>query len=211
MKTDDLIEALARGVEPVPPARPMRAALIAILPGLAVAVLILAVLIGVRPDYAAAMPALLAKAGASALLAGAGGTWLAGALTPGRAIRGRLAAAAGAIALLGGVGIAAGALAPAGQRFTMWLGGGFPWCLVLIPLLAAPVAVGLVALARKLAPVHLTSAGAAIGATSGAVGAMVYAVHCPVDQIAFVGTWYAAAIALCAGLGAVLGARLLRW
>jgi hypothetical protein len=211
MKTDDLIDALSRHVEPTPPPRPIRAAAMAALPGLGVAVLILAVLIGVRPDYAAAMPQLLAKAGASALLAGAGGTWLAGTLTPGRAGRGRLAMAAGLTALLAGVGIAAGILTPAENRFAIWLGGGFPWCLVLIPLLAAPVAVGLVVLARRLAPVRLTTAGAAIGATSGAVGAMVYAMHCPVDQVAFVGTWYAAAIALCAGLGALMGSRLLRW
>jgi hypothetical protein len=109
------------------------------------------------------------------------------------------------------VGIAAGLLASPGQRFAVWMGGGVPWCMVLIPLLAAPVAVGLTLLARRLAPVRLTTAGAAIGATSGAVGAMVYAMHCPVDQIAFVGTWYAAAIALCAGIGAMLGSRLLRW
>jgi hypothetical protein len=211
MKTDDLIEALAREVEPVKPVRPLRSALAALLPGLGAAVLMLAVLIGVRPDYAVAMPALLAKAGASALLAGAGGTWLAGTLTPGRATGGRLYAAVGAIALLAGVGIAAGLLASPGQRFAVWMGGGVPWCMVLIPLLAAPVAVGLTLLARRLAPVRLTTAGAAIGATSGAVGAMVYAMHCPVDQIAFVGTWYAAAIALCAGIGAMLGSRLLRW
>lgn len=211
MKTEDLIDALARNVEPAPPPRPLRRAAYAVAPGLAVALLILAVLIGVRPDYASAMPALLMKAGASAVLAAACATWAAGALTPGRAIGGRLGIAAALIGLTAGVGIAAGALSPPETRFAVWLGGGFPWCLVLIPLLAAPVAAGLVLLARRLAPVRLTMAGAGIGATSGAIGAMVYAMHCPVDEIAFVGTWYAVAIALCAGAGALVGARLLRW
>ncbi len=211
MKTDDLIDALARNVEPTPPPRPIRSAILAAAPGVAVAVGILAVLIGVRPDFATAMPELLAKAGVSAVLAAAGATALAGALTPGRSVRNRTALALGLLVLMAGVGIAAGLLAPAEQRFAVWLGGGFPWCLVLIPLLAAPVAVGLVLLARRLAPVNLTGAGAMIGATAGAIGAMVYAMHCPVDEVAFVATWYAVAIAVCAVAGAVLGARILRW
>jgi hypothetical protein len=40
---------------------------------------------------------------------------------------------------------------------------------------------------------------------------MAYAMYCPVDSVAFVTTWYVVAIALCAALGAVVGARLLRW
>ena len=40
---------------------------------------------------------------------------------------------------------------------------------------------------------------------------MAYAMYCPTDSVAFVTTWYALAIAVCAALGALLGSRLLRW
>jgi len=96
-------------------------------------------------------------------------------------------------------------------RLHAWMGGSFPWCLVLIPLLATPTAVGLVMLVRSLAPTRLTTTGAAIGAASGGVGAMVYAMYCPVDSVAFVTTWYALAIGLCAAIGAVVASRFLRW
>ena len=40
---------------------------------------------------------------------------------------------------------------------------------------------------------------------------MAYAMYCPVDSVAFVTTWYAVAIGLCAAVGAIVGTRLLRW
>ncbi|MBL8531151.1 MAG: DUF1109 family protein, partial [Hyphomonadaceae bacterium] len=61
------------------------------------------------------------------------------------------------------------------------------------------------------APTRLALAGAAIGAISGGVGAMAYAMYCPTDSVAFVTTWYSLAIALCAAIGAGVGSRLLRW
>jgi hypothetical protein len=98
-----------------------------------------------------------------------------------------------------------------GDRVRAWTGGGFPWCLVIVPILAAPAAAGLVALVRSLAPTSLAPTGAAIGAVAGGVGAMAYAMHCPVDSVAFVVTWYSVAIGFCAAVGAVLGAWVLRW
>jgi hypothetical protein len=40
---------------------------------------------------------------------------------------------------------------------------------------------------------------------------MAYSMYCPVDSAAFVATWYALAIALCAAVGAIVGSILLRW
>ena len=91
------------------------------------------------------------------------------------------------------------------------MGGAFPWCIVTIPLLAAPTAALLGWFVRDLAPTRLAMTGAALGAVSGGIGAMAYAMYCPVDSMPFVVTWYAVAIAFCAVIGAVLGARLLRW
>jgi hypothetical protein len=77
--------------------------------------------------------------------------------------------------------------------------------------LGAPTAALLIWLMRAFAPTRLTMTGAAIGAVSGGVGAMAYSMYCPIDSVAFVATWYALAIALCAVLGALIGGKLLRW
>jgi hypothetical protein len=82
---------------------------------------------------------------------------------------------------------------------------------VAVPLLAAPTGAGLIWLARGLAPTRLAASGAAIGALAGGIGAMAYSMYCPVDSAAFVATWYALAIALCAAVGAIVGSILLRW
>ncbi|MGQ0532668.1 MAG: DUF1109 domain-containing protein, partial [Caulobacteraceae bacterium] len=97
------------------------------------------------------------------------------------------------------------------RRFEVWMGGTIPWCVVLIPILAAPTAALLTWFMRAFAPTRITLTGAAIGAVSGGIGAMAYAIYCPVDSVAFVTTWYALAIGLCAALGAVAGSRFLRW
>jgi hypothetical protein len=40
---------------------------------------------------------------------------------------------------------------------------------------------------------------------------MVYAMFCSVDSVAFVTIWYVVGIGLAAAIGAMVGARLLRW
>ena len=54
-------------------------------------------------------------------------------------------------------------------------------------------------------------AGAAAGFLAGAIGAALYATHCPDDSPLFVAAWYSLAIGFVAALGAVAGSRLLRW
>ncbi len=55
------------------------------------------------------------------------------------------------------------------------------------------------------------SCGAAAGLLAGAIGAALYATHCPDDSPLFVATWYTLAIGFVVGLGALAGSRLLRW
>ncbi|MGE0595022.1 MAG: NrsF family protein [Hyphomonadaceae bacterium] len=211
MKTDDLIAFLARGAEPEQRRRTGLRMAATLAAGFAVAALALVLILGMRPDIGAAITPVLLKAAFAAAAAAAVLPLAMQLAKPGRPLGWRLAAAfvfvavsfgAAAIALLG---------APSEARMQAWTGGSFPWCLVLIPILAAPAAAGLVWLMRSFAPTRLTLSGAAIGALSGGVGAMAYAMYCPVDSIAFVTTWYVVAIAICAALGALIGARLLRW
>lgn len=213
MKTEDLIEALSRNLEPAsPPPGPARFTALA-LAGLGMGLLLLIAMpnMGVRPDIGVAIAPVLAKAGFAAFAATIAGPLLLRLARPGRPLGLCIVSVVGFFALSGLVaGIALVGVEPE-RRLQAWIGGAFPWCLILIPLLALPSAALLGWLVRGLAPTRLTMTGAAIGAVSGGVGAMVYAMHCPVDSVAFVATWYALAIALCAALGALLGAKMLRW
>jgi hypothetical protein len=73
-----------------------------------------------------------------------------------------------------------------------------------------PLAAALFCL-RQGAPEHPARAGAATGLLAGAIGAALYATHCPDDSPLFVAAWYTLAIGIVAAIGAVSGSRLLRW
>jgi hypothetical protein len=211
MRTDDLLDFLARGVEPAERPRHFWRVGLTLAAGLAMAALILVLFVGMRPDIGTAILPVLMKAGFAAAAAAVALPLAMQLMRPGRPLAWRLVAVAAFV----GLSLAAGVIAllgePSETRMRAWLGGGFPWCLVLVPVLAAPTAAGLVWLMRAFAPTRLTLSGAAIGALAGGVGAMAYAMYCPVDSIAFVTTWYVCAIAICAALGALVGERLLRW
>jgi hypothetical protein len=211
VKTDQLIDVLARSAGPAEKRR-WRVQLGAIVViGLLVAVALVAIGLGVRPDIGAAPTPVMLKAGFSALAAAAVLPLAMRLMKPGGPLGWRIGAIVLFVALCGAVSFVALMGEAPGARMRAWTGGGFPWCVVLVPLLAAPTAAGLLWLMRAFAPTRLTMAGAAIGALSGGIGAMAYAMYCPVDSVAFVTTWYVLAIAVCAALGALLGARLLRW
>lgn len=211
MKTEHLIDVLARGVEPAQRPERVRQIAVTLLVGLGLAVLLLATFVGIRPDIGAARMPVMMKAMFSAAAAAAILPLAMRLMKPGRPLGWRI----GAVLAFAGVCVLATVVALMGEapeeRLNAWLGGGFPWCLVLVPVLAAPTAAGLLWLMRAFAPTRLTFAGAAVGALSGGIGAMAYAMYCPVDSVAFVTTWYVLAIALCAAIGAVVGARVLRW
>jgi hypothetical protein len=211
MNTDDLIDALARDPKPAEPIRQSERATLALTLGVGGALLALLLTLGVRPDLMDKLPVVAAKAGFSAALASFAALLMMRLARPGRPTGGRAWMLAGALAISL---LAAGALLAStdpAARIAAWTGGGFPWCLVIIPALATPIAAALIWLMRAMAPTRLDLAGSAIGALAGGLGAMVYALYCPVDSAAFVTTWYALAIALCAALGAMLGQRFLRW
>ena len=52
---------------------------------------------------------------------------------------------------------------------------------------------------------------AAAGLAAGAVGALVYTLHCPELEAPFLALWYVLGMLLPAALGAWVGPRLLRW
>jgi len=213
VKTDDLINALSRSVEPAEKPRWRMNLAITLIVGLIVAAALVAIGLGVRPDIGAARMPVMMKALFSALAAAAILPIAVQLMKPGRPLGWRI----GAVLLFAGVCVAATVVALMGempeQRWQAWMGGEgkAPWCVVLIPILAAPTAALLTWFMRSFAPTRITLTGAAIGALSGGIAAMAYAMYCPTDSVAFVTTWYALAIAVCAALGAVIGSRFLRW
>ena len=211
MKTEDLIEALVRGDEAPPKPQAGQRLAFALVVGLLLGVGLLLTFFGMRPDIGAARMMVMMKAGFAAMAAGVSLPLLMRLARPGRSLGWRVAAIVGFVALCALAAIVALMGDDPSHRMQAWMGGAFPWCIVIIPLLATPTAALLGWLVRDLAPTRLTMTGAALGAVSGGVGAMVYAMYCPVDSVPFVVTWYAVAIALCAVIGAVAGARLLRW
>lgn len=213
MKTDDLITMLATGVEPVPgnvAARRLRAAL---LWGAVGALLILVLGYGVRADLrqASALPMFWVKLVFPGLVAAAalllllrlshpgmrpGTAWL-GLVLPWLAV---LLMAAWALAQ-----------APPDQRLALVLGATWQVCAFNIALVSSPVFAAVLWAVKGLAPTRLGLAGACAGLLAGAVGAVVYALHCPELEAPFLAVWYVAGMLIPASLGAWLGPRVLRW
>ena len=211
MKTDDLIEALALGVEPVKPARLDWLALAA---AVAASVLTVAVALKLRADLDTAMlsPMLWVKGAYTASLAGAG-LWLATRLgSPGRGFGAPgllLAAIAGLMLVLGGVELA---VTPASERMAVLLGE--TWAVCARNILIASVLTGPLVFvsARRLAPTRLAMSGAVLGVAASSVSATAYGLlHCPEASLSFMAVWYTSAICLGGLIGGIAGRFALRW
>ncbi len=213
MRTDDLVTMLATGAGTVRPNQSTRRYATAVGCGALGAALLMATLLGPRHDFAAAMllPMFWAKiafvtsfAAASLLAAlrlsrpGLSLAWVPGAL----------AAPVLAIWLLAAIVLAR---AESAQRAGLFFGDTWNSCPFLIAMLSAPVFVAVVWAMKGLAPTRLRLSGAAAGLLAGAVGVLVYSVHCPEMEAPFVGFWYLLGMLIPTAAGALLGPRLLRW
>jgi len=213
MKTDDLIELLASGAGAAPSHAAARRYAAALGAGALAAALLMATLLGVRPDLAQAvrLPMFWVKIAFVASLAAAGVTAVLRLSRPGA----RLAWVPGALAapVLAMWLLAAAALAGAdpARRAELFFGETWTSCPLLVAMLSAPVFVAVLWAMKGLAPTRLRLAGAAAGLLSGAVGALVYSLHCPELTAPFVGFWYLLGMLIPTLLGALLGGRLLRW
>ena len=173
----------------------------------------MAILLGVRSDLAAAvlLPMFWVKLAFPACLA-AGALFAAGRLSRPGARLGRVGSALAAPVLAMWL-LAAFALATAtaGEREALVFGGTWNVCPLLVALLSLPVFVAAMWAMRGLAPTRLALAGAAAGLLSGAVGALIYALHCPEMDAPFLAIWYLLGMLIPTAAGALLGPRLLRW
>lgn len=213
MKTDDLIAALATAPPPVDPAAADRRFLLRLALGALLALPLMLVFLGPRPDLAAAvaLPMFWVKLGLPAFVGGAAWLLLARLAHPGMRAGKAGAAALLPLALMAGAGALVLLRAPQPERLGLLLGATWRECLLNIGLLSLPVLLLALHALRGLAPTRLPLAGAAAGLFAGAAAAFAYAFHCPELAAPFLGAWYVIGMLIPTAAGAVLGRRALRW
>ncbi|RQO82477.1 NrsF family protein [Acidovorax sp. FJL06] len=213
MKTDELIHLLATDDRSVQSTAIEQRFAIASAVGIAGAGVLMLALFGLRPGLLAtlALPMFWGKLLFAAALAAAGLALLRRMARPGM----RVGAAAWLLAVpplaLWALALVVLAQVPAAERLPLILGSTWRTCPFNIAALSVPAfAAGFWAL-KGAAPTRLAWAGAGAGLLAGALGALVYALHCPEMAAPFLAVWYLAGMAIPTALGALLGPRLLRW
>ncbi len=211
MKTDALIDMLARDAGPAPRALAVRRLSPAAAVGLLMSAGIAIAWFGAIPAqmFATAVPwAKMAYAGALAWAAGWWTARLSRPAAPNALPRRVTVLVLVAMAVVGGVSLAS---APAGARMDAVLGRSWSTCPWSVLALSLPALAASLWAVRGLAPTRPRVAGFATGLLAGSVGAFGYSLSCPEASPAFVAVWYTMGIAFTGAVGAVLGPRVLRW
>jgi len=214
MNTEDLIESLASDIKPVPRSLARVRMAFAVIAGGLGAIVLLSLLWGIRPDLDIAMAGMMfwMKTGytASIALVGLAATIV---LTRPEARAPRwLWLALAPVALFAILAAQEMMEAPSSNaQMEVWLGNSWLVCPAIVLSLSLPIMATLMYAARTLAPTRLRLTGAVIGLASGGVAATIYCLHCPETTATFALSWYTLGIALAAGVGAILGPKVLRW
>jgi len=211
MKTDDLVEMLARGAGPAPQAVAARRLGPAGLLGALLSAALALALLGPIPREMLDAPALWIKLGYAGALA-LTTAWLTSRLArpvPRLAVPLRVVLAVAL--LMAALGVEAWLDSPPPERMAILLGHSWFSCPWSVLALSMPALAGTLWAVRGLAPTRLRAAGFAAGLLAGAVGALGYALACEELSPAFVATWYTLGILLSGAMGALLGPRVLRW
>lgn len=211
MKTDDLIDMLARGAGPAPRGVAARRLLPACAAGLLASACLALALIGPIPAAMLATPApwiKLAYAAALALSAG----WLTARLSrPVARVASPVRALVMVFVAMAALGTWALLETPAPARRAALMGASWQVCPLGVLMLSLPALAAALWAARGLAPTRPVAAGCAAGLLAGALGAFGYSLACPEASASFVAVWYSMGMALTGLLGAALGPRVLRW
>ncbi len=173
---------------------------------------IVALLRGVRPDVLAGNPdaMFLIRSGILLLLGGGTAHAVLGMASPsvGKAYMNWQMALAVAllfpivaliVALTGDMGTAMSKMYTVGQ------------CLMFSAIGAVATAAPMILHLRRGAPTSLSRAGWLVGVASGGLGAFAYNIHCPFNNVVYIGIWYTLAVGLCAVAGRLAVPRLIRW
>jgi hypothetical protein len=209
VNTDRLIDLLSANLEPVGRIRFGKTLLLAMLTGIAAALVLMWITIGPRADRDSTahlgwtavklLFALSVIGTATPLLLKSMRPGLEEETHPGIVFLPFLAAIAAALAML---------LFVTPQTWREMLGGATSAsaarCLLCITFFAVVPFAALIWAIRQGAPTRLSLTGAIAGVVAGGLGAAAYAFACRSDTIPFIAVCYGAAIALCAFIGAQL-------
>lgn len=213
MRTDDLVVALAGGVQAVDARAQRRRHTFAVAGASGVAFVLMAYWLGVRPDLGENLDLLMfwLKELFCVALAAGGLLAVARLARPGVPLAWAPALIAVPFLAMWTLAVVELAIAAPAERADLLLGVSWTECPYNIVTLSLPFFVAVVWVMRGMAPTRLRLAGAAAGFASGALGALVYSLHCPELAAPFLGVWYALGMLIPAAAGALLGPRLLRW
>lgn len=212
MTTSELIDSLTTDLSPVDHRQVSRILGGALTASILVAVAVILLASGVRPDIkapgaSAFLAVKLIFTGSVVALTFAGLLRLA---RPGKGYGTSSFLLALPFAAIGVLAVMSLFSTPSGSWDELVMGHGWR-SLIVIPIMATVPYAVLVWAIRKAAPIHLWRTGALAGLAAGAVSAGAYALSCTEDSFPFVACWYSSMILVCAVLGALFGARLLRW
>ncbi len=213
MKTEDLVTMLATGSLAVEPNGAARRYGVALVCGAFGSALLMAVLLGVRPDLGQAvlLPMFWTKFAYVACLALTSAILVLRLSRPGRRLGGMPSALAVTVIAMWMLAALVLTSADPTERRQLLFGGTSTTCPFFISILSVPVFLAAIWAMKGLAPTRLRLAGAAAGLVSGSLGALVYSLHCPEMAAPFLGVWYLLGVLIPTGVGALLGPRLLRW
>jgi hypothetical protein len=213
MNTDDFVTLLATGAQPIEVGATRRRYALALGWGGLGAVVLMALLLGVRKDLAQAiyLPMFWIKLAFPLCLAGAALFATMRLSRPGvRLGRVPLALVAPVAVIWLMAAMALLSTAP-DDRLALLLGQTWAVCPLLITMLSVPTFIGTFWAIKGLAPTRPALAGAAAGLLASAVATAVYALHCPEMAAPFLATWYLLGMLVPTAAGGLLGARWLRW
>jgi hypothetical protein len=213
VKTEDLVSLLATRADAEKTQAPVRRYAVAVLGATALATLLTAELLGVRSTLVRdfSMPMFWTKEAFCATLGAAGLVAAARLARPGSRLGWVRVGLAGPLLAMWLLAATALLMAGAQDRSALIFGDTASACPFLIALIAAPLFVAIFWAMRGFAPTRLRLAGAAGGTAAGAMGALVYSLHCPELAAPFLGIWYVLGILIPTTVGALLGPCLLRW
>jgi hypothetical protein len=204
---------LATGAGAVDAGLPRRRFAAALGIGLAGSFLILVFLLGINREIAqiAVAPMFWIKLGYCAAFAAAALAVAARLARPGARVGAWAAALAAPLLAMWLLAFFALQGAAPAAREALIFGGTWLACPFNVAIVSLPTFGALLWAMKNLAPTRLALAGASAGLVAGAVGALVYALHCPELGAPFLGIWYPLGMLIPATAGAIVGPRLLRW
>jgi len=213
VKSSDLIRSLAGELTPVPPGKTRNDLLLGLSLGTLVSFAGMVAVYGVQPDLVSIAHGgpLAMKACYTLSLAAIAGSTLMPMLRPGNLVPDRGTLFALPVLLLAGLVVLQTATTSDADPVSLWLGSSWQRCPLRIAILSAPIFAGACWAIRREAPLRLGPTGALAGLVSGGIAATMDAFACKETGAGFVLVWYTLGIAISAGVGAIIGPRVLRW